>query len=197
MPRFLALSGLVLGLTILAISEDGFAAQAKRPAPTANGAEVTVSVAPDNVLRVRLLNLPGGGFDEKGNIKVMTSAEKLKAKGDTPAEQRLRGYKGGVDQLKPGDMVEVTLSSAKLDPKDKEKKVYSASGKPVVSGKLISADSKQIAVQLAGTYPAGAGVKKDGNKVTLSDSFPATMVVVTQEAAPSPSGKPPKNKKNN
>lgn len=196
MPRLLLLPFLVLGIATFAIGEDSQAAPPKRTTPSPSGTEVTISAAAEGVLKVRLQNVPGGGFDEKGNIKNMSAAEKLKAKGDTAAEQRLPGYKGTVSQLNRGDMVTVTLSAAKPDPMDQEKMIYSSSGKPPISGKLVSADAKQIVVQVTGTYPSGPGAKKDsGNKYTVPDTTAATMVVVTQEAPSQTSGKPPKNKK--
>ena len=65
-------------------------------------------------------------------------------------------------------------ANAQPEAKDKEKKTYTASTRMPISGKLISADANQIVVQIAGTLASSAGVKKDGNKATLSEATPAS-----------------------
>jgi hypothetical protein len=62
---------------------------------------------------------PPTEFDEKGNIKKPTKEELAKAKGDTPEEKKLAGYKSDFSELKVGDMVQVALSVYKLKAKKK------------------------------------------------------------------------------
>jgi hypothetical protein len=215
MSRFLPLPLLGLAILGLVLGEGSLTGQGilkkklQVPGPNPGGGpttEVTIPLAPEDVLKVRIPDLSDQGFDEKGNIKTLTAAEKEKAKGDTPAEKKLPGYKGTMANLKPGDIVAVTLSNARTDPKDKEKKVYSASNKPPIQGRLMSVGKDSITVQVPGVYQTTPTVKaktptdknKDkgdkgaGNKATVPDSTPATMIVIVQAAQ---SGPEPKRKK--
>jgi len=216
MPRLLLVPLLALGALVVLVGESSQLAAQKpggRPLPPGGpgGPAISIPLAPESVLKVRLPEPADTGFDDKGNIKPPTAADKAKAKGDTPAERKLPGYKGSVDKLKPGDVVQVTLSNAKPDPKDKEKKVYTASGKPPITGRIVNVDSGQITIMVGGggplpppppggkppmPPPGGPGKGPGGPggaQTTLPDTTPGTMIVLIQ-ANPNPppgGGKPP------
>ena len=78
--------------------------------------DYTVSFADKG--EVRLLDEPFE-FDEKGSRKRLAGDDLKKAKGETPEEQKMEGFKADFSDLKVGDSVKVYLGTFKLDPKKK------------------------------------------------------------------------------
>ncbi len=194
MRRMLLLPVLAMGSLLLLVAEVTPLGAAGRPNYGNNqrynrnqnkGADITLTVAPDDTVKVRLHDLPdNNAFDDKGNPKVLSASEKQKAKGDTPAEQRLPGYKGTMADLKPGDIVQVTLSTPKPDPKDKEKTKYVASNLPAISGTVKSANSGQLVLHIPGLSSAALGGQQGGNgDGGIFKNKHATLIVVQKSAA--------------
>jgi hypothetical protein len=203
MLRLLHMPLVILGALVMLAGESNRVAAQKpglRPMP-GGGPAIAIPLAPEGILKVRLPEPADNGFDDKGNIKAPSAAERSKAKGDTPAERKLPGYKGSIDRLKPGDIVQVTLSNAKPDPKDKDKKVYTPSGKPPITGRIVHVDAGQITLMIGGGpgplppppgRDGGPGKGPGGNATTLPDTTPGTMIVLVQaNPNPPPGGKPP------
>lgn len=69
--------------------------------------------------KVRLMDEPLA-FDEKGQRKKHTADEIKALKGDTPAEQKLVGFKADYSDVKVGDTVKVYLSTFKPNKKKKD-----------------------------------------------------------------------------
>lgn len=88
------------------------------PGGQAAGPSVDYELTAADAVRVRMKDLPVE-FDDKGHLKKFTPDELKKKKGDTADEQKLSGYKSEFNVLKPGDVIQVSLS--KLN-KDKEAK---------------------------------------------------------------------------
>jgi hypothetical protein len=77
-------------------------------------------VATENAY-VRTKAIPSA-FDDKGNIVTKVSPEKEKElKGDTPAEQKMKGYKAAFSDLRPNQIVEITLHKLATTPGIKKK----------------------------------------------------------------------------
>ena len=70
-----------------------------------------VNVELDAAVKVRTAFLPSA-FDDTGNIKKWTEAEKKEMKGEG-ADAKLVGYKASTSDLKPGQMVAVALAKSK------------------------------------------------------------------------------------
>jgi hypothetical protein len=72
------------------------------------------TVVEDGFIRsTRLLNAE---IDDKGRPKKLNPDELAKAKGDSPAERRLAGYKAEFDDVQVGDEVVVTLAKQRPTP---------------------------------------------------------------------------------
>lgn len=72
-------------------------------------------VVPESV-KVRTLEPPPPEFDEKGKLKKYTPEELKAMKGTDPADQRLPGYKLAFNELRVGDVVQVSISKPKSAP---------------------------------------------------------------------------------
>lgn len=127
------------------------------------GPIIDVELTAADAVRVRMKDLPIE-FDDKGHLKKFTAEDLKKKKGDTAEEQRLTGYKSDFSVLKPGDVIQVSLS--KLN-KDKQAR-GGAAGNYV--GVIVDMSDKVITLRVnpngpvprAMAVPAGRGDKGGG-----------------------------------
>jgi len=118
-------------------------------------------------VKVRTMVLPEQ-FDDKGNIKKYTAAEKLKLKGK---DKHLIGYESELEKLVAGQKVRVTLVKRPKPPVDKEKEAEEA--------KLTAEEKKALA--------------KDKEEIPDGEKKRQVKLIVIVEEAPaepeSPGGK--------
>lgn len=228
MRRLILLPLLILGYSMFQ-SDDGQAAIIRKPgvggaaglrnmiqgkggaAAAAANVDYELTTAEGVKVRIKELQME---FDEKGRVKKYTPEELKKRKGDTPEEQKLSGYKIDYNVLKPGDVIQVSLSRVN---KDKESKSWSSAGNMVGTVIDVSANVITLRVNPNGPPPAanqqggrpGGGEGKPGagnaerggggkgggpqgqaaNKVVISaDKSQATTIMILEQA-PEPEGK--------
>jgi hypothetical protein len=85
-------------------------------------------------VQVRVLQLPPA-FDDKGKPRKRTAAEEKELKGPDP---KLPGYTASFSQLKPGQVVEITMGKGKVAGKSPGLESSSSSGKPPPDAKLMN-----------------------------------------------------------
>lgn len=179
------------------------------------GPSIDYELTAADAVRVRLKDLPIE-FDDKGHLKKFTPEDLKKKKGDTADEQKLTGYKSDFNVLKPGDVIQVSLS--KLN-KDKEAK-GGAAGNYV--GVIVDMSDKVITLRVhpngpvpravaapegrggqgggknpeKGERPGGKGPEGRGgagapaaNRVVIAADKSQASTIVIIEQAPEPEGK--------
>jgi len=110
-------------------------------------------------VKVRTLVLPEQ-FDEKGNIKKYTAAEKLKLRGK---DKHLPGYESELEKLVAGQKVRVTLAKKPKPPVDKEKEAEEAK---------LTAEEKKAASKDKEAIPDGEK-KRQVKLIVIVEEAPA------------------------
>jgi hypothetical protein len=168
--------------------------------------DLTISLAPEEhnskpLLHVRLASpAEFTSFDEKGNRKPLTAAEKQKAKGPA-SEHSLPGYHGTTSDIKVGDIVTVSrFVTEKTDSKEKTTYPPDSSLSPV-TGTVQSISKDEIVLRIPTptvqsryqSNPNGSG-KTQAAHAKLPKEKKATLVV--QDKATDKSSQPDKKNKN-
>lgn len=207
MNRVYLLPALILGLFILEAGDDTQAAQTPNKPTNIINKVIDYELPVSETVKVRLKDLQVE-FDDKGRPVKLTPEELKKRKGDDAAEQKLPGYKVNFSVLKPGDIVQVSMSK----PKDKEKTSWTAAGQYL--GILLDVDQEKLTVRVdpagpppAGSIPGNKGGKPDkkGGKTVAKEGGPpkvavdaeqrqATTILIVEQA-PDKEGKRGKEKK--
>jgi hypothetical protein len=167
--------------------------------------DLTISLAPEEnnskpLLHVRLASpAEFTSFDEKGNRKPLTAAEKQKAKGPA-SEHSLPGYHGTISDLKPGDIVTVSrFVTEKTDSKGKTTYPADSSLSPV-TGTVQSVSKDEIVLRIPTPtvqnryQPNPNGKGNQAAHAKLPKEKKATLVV--QDKATDKSSQPDKKNKN-
>ncbi|MGE3809374.1 MAG: hypothetical protein AB7K24_32320 [Gemmataceae bacterium] len=188
MKKLVPLALLVAGLWLVSVADSQGQFPKRRPGQRPGGnqpgtVKVDVEVTPADSVAVRVMELKPE-FDQKGRLKQYTPAEALKLKGDTPAEQKLVGYKTAYTELKRGDVVQVSLATPKKD------KTLTPSGQ--FAGTVMAVAPNMLTVQVV--LPAAQAQGK--NKITFpADQRVAAMIVIQQRGADQPGGDRPRRNK--
>lgn len=185
-----------------------------RQGQAANSIEYELTAADSVKVRMKDLSIE---FDEKGHPKKFTAEELKKRKGETAEEQKLPGYKSDFNVLKPGDVIQVSLSKVK----DKEAKTFSSSAGSFV-GLIVDMSDKSITLRVnpngpppqatammnrggdrggknpegkpmpngnrGGKEGGGAGPAAANRVVIAGDKSQATTILIIEQA-PEPEGK--------
>lgn len=154
------LAAIAVGIVVARPAVSQQKSRRSQPQVSSTQRNYTISIDDDLVVR-RLHPLPM--FDDKGKLRKPTAAELREMKGSDP---KLKGYKAELSDLKPGQVISVTLAQTKSSAASKAKADTSAkstensgSTKPKKAAYTVLGDYSGKLVRL----PEGAKEKpKDG-----------------------------------
>lgn len=190
---FAALFVSMFGLTVLAQRP-----RIRQPVPQISNQRTDYQLTLATDAKVRVMKAPTK-YDDKGNPQRYSSDELKKLKGDTTEEQRLVGYKSDLDNLHDGDLVQVTLATAKPDRSDKEKTTWVPVGQ--LSGMVANLSGKSFTLQVNTQIVSAVRMPNNNNgnntkQVMDGDKMQATVIVVVTPNPNPPTPKANDKKKN-
>lgn len=142
----LAVLALVVAADVTQVSAQQGPRQKGRRQPRVVAVHKDVELTVDEAVKIRLKDLPIA-FDDKGRPRQYTAEELREKKGPDP---RLPGYAGDFSELKPGQLVRVSLGKKTDTPRGKADEATGTTPAGQLTGQLVQV--------------GGSGRGKDGKK---------------------------------